>query len=154
MRLIVTGSVLFVLAIWIMCAISNRVARHRRREFLMRRGSVTFEEWYQSYFQPLGASRKWSIAVATSLANAFRCHPTNFRPTDCFDTDLALRDIGYFLGLDCDDELNMFESVELVKLVGSDYVKRVELGDKPTVIELIDWCQRNIVEEPASSKNE
>lgn len=92
-------------------------AMRARRDRLRSRPIADIDTWYREHFAPRGIHRSVAITVATSLAKALGCDPTQLRPDDSFVSDLALRGVSWFQ-VDPDDELTYFGEVSVPELVG------------------------------------
>jgi len=119
----------------------NRRARISRRNNLRSRAPLSVDDWYDAYFAPLGLSRGNSLAVARCAARAFACEITQFRPSDGWDDVLRFRGINW-LGLDSDDETELFVEEQLIEAIGVERAIELIGASHPwhSIGAIIRWC--------------
>ncbi len=120
----------------------NRAARRKRRGFFQARPRLDRNTWYAEHYEPTGLPYEASVAVAECLAGAFRCNATQFYAADSFADELAFTGT-HFLGLDCDDEMELFEECAIpgiLSAAGVDAWEKADLTQLATLADLIRWC--------------
>ena len=119
----------------------NKPAGAARRKIFRERGILDASVWYERYFEPWGCSRENSVGIANCLAKSFGCKSSQFRAEDAFGEEFKFTGI-HWMGIDEDDEMEVFVEVELAEYLGKEkYKKFTDSGiDFVTVGELVRWC--------------
>ena len=81
--------------------------RLKRKEFFLARPVGDIGHWYTEHFEPLGCSLNSTNAVVGKLAKALGVHVTQLLPGDSKE----LESFGDWLGLEDDDEMELFDSM-------------------------------------------